>query len=175
MNINETKAVLRILEESFQDFKPSDETASVWAAVLADLPASDAKKAALEVCRTDTKAPCPSRILAVARGQNEGYDEPPSMIWERIVQLAANGERGKAIFDTHESPRTRSAVYSIGGFNYLRRAEVSQLPFIRRDFLTAYQDRQTYEVRKIESQKVIDLVNLVAEKKQIKDGGKNDD
>lgn len=168
MNVSETKAVLRILEESFQGFSPTEETVNVWAAVLADLPPSDAKKAALEICRTDTRVPCPSRLLEAARGQIQGHEEPPSMIWERIVNLATQGERGKVIFEAHESPRTKSAVYTAGGFDYIRRVDLDRLPFVRRDFLTAYEERRGYEQKRIESQKVIELVNLVAEKKMIK-------
>jgi len=167
MNVSETKAVLRILEESFQGFSPTEETANVWAAVLADLPASDAKKAVLEICRTDTRVPCPSRLLEAARGQIEGHEEPPSMIWERIVTLASQGERGKIIFEAHESRRTKSAIHTAGGFDYIRRVDLDKLPFVRRDFLNAYEERRGYEERKAGSQKVIDLVNLVSEKKQL--------
>lgn len=168
MDIKETGALLTIIAEAYQNFTPSETTASVWASILGDVTALDAKKAILEIVRVDKYPPTPARVLEVVREGMAQPEEQPSIIWERLVQLASQGERGKAIFDAHESPRVKSALYSIGGFSYLRRAEISSLPYIRRDFLTAYQERKTFEEKRIASQKVIDLVNLVSEKKQLK-------
>lgn len=167
MNIKETEALLTIISEAYQNFQPTETTASVWSSILGDVTALDAKKAILEIVRVDKYPPTPARVLEVIREGAAQPEEPPSMIWERLVQLASQGDRGKAIFDIHESQRVKSAVNSIGGFNYLRRAEISSLSYIRKDFLIAYQERKVFDEKKIASQKVIDLVNLVSEKKQL--------
>lgn len=170
MNLEETKAIFRIFEQSFPDFIASEEKARIWAAVLADLSFEKAKIGAFEICRKDTRQPVPARLLSAVKKATElqDTDEPAEAIWERLMKLAQRGDAGQSEFETKESPRTQKAVGSVGGFSYLRYADLSTMPFVRRDFVAAYKEFKNYESLQIENHQIRELVRNLANQKLLK-------
>lgn len=170
MTIEEVKSIFRIFEQSFPDFIASEEKAKVWSVVLADVSFSDAKMATIEICRSDKRFPVPARLLEVIRNNKKqsSIEEPPESIWERLMKLAQRGDVGEEEFEAKESARTKKAVGSIGGFRHLRYGDLSSMPFVRRDFIAAYNEFVGYEQKKIANEQLKELVSNLAEMKLLK-------
>lgn len=168
MKIEEVKTIFRIFEQSFPDFIASEEKARIWAVVLADVSFSDAKTATIEICRSDKKPPVPARLIEVIRTLKAELEEPPEMVWERIVNLAKKGDEGEWIFNNTENARVKKAIRSVGGFSRIRYADFDALPFVRRDFILAYKEFIGFEERQIADVQLKALVNNLAQAKLLK-------
>ena len=170
MNNAEVKKMFKFISEVYDDFYTSEEKVNIWASVLSEITIEQARKAMMIIVKTDTKAPVPARILQVINEEKKletNMAEPPSIIWERVIGLAAKGERGEQIFNQSESERTKRAVRSVGGFERLRLAEIDVLPFLRKDFITNYSEITVYEDTKQINQEVNKLIGCISESKTI--------
>jgi len=115
--------------------KASDELIRRYYQELKHLTDDEFLAAARIIYRTDTFWPAPARFEeaigmdAKTRAENA---------WEEALEDARNG---KALPWSEYEPAHATALRKIGGIPALGRANEDRLPFIRREFISAYQAR----------------------------------
>lgn len=125
-------------------FRPADEeiAIAVWCDVLEGLPPKSIYPAVKHWCRTNSKEPTAADIRAIIeQSANRKRNPVAAVAWDELVRAAEEGlsfERVEQRFRKY--PRVIAAVRSIG-WERVRYADLlTELPFVRRDFLAAYKE-----------------------------------
>lgn len=92
--------------------------------------------------------------------------EQVDALWDRILRLCARGETNIASFDQ----AAQKAIRAVGGMQYLGYAPHEQLPWIKKDFVRAYeefcnaQDSNPVAHLQIENEEIKTLVGNVTKR-----------
>lgn len=169
MTENDTAKILMAITGVFSSFRPNEMTHPTWHRLLGGLSMSDVISALDSYVASGAEfAPTPGQLLKILerRALPEAEKVTPDEAWAMAISAASVGTL-KGL--NHE--RTLNAIQQIG-FERLRYADLeTALPFVRRDFITAYErsaerDEQQHEALPA-AENIRQIINGLANRKMI--------
>lgn len=137
MTSEETAKILLTLTGIFTNFRPNALTAPMWLRLLRDVPFPQVLSALDTYIGSGKEfAPTPGQLIEIMRERAKPSADRVTAdeAWAMAVSAAQVGSLAGL---THQ--RTLSAIEQVG-FKRIRYAdEMAELPFVRRDFISAYE------------------------------------
>lgn len=169
MTENETAKILMAITGLFGNFKPNEMTHPTWHRLLGALPFRDVISALDTYIATGAEfAPTPGQLLKILerRALPQGDLVTPDEAWAMAVSAAQVGS-----LDGLKHERTLAAIEQVS-FHRIRYADIeTELPFVRRDFIAAYERSAERDETQREAlpaaSKITAIVNNLAERKML--------
>lgn len=125
-------------------FRPADEEIAigVWCDALEDVPPESIYPAVKHWCKHNSKEPCAADIRRIILAASCRKKAPLAHVaWDELVRAAEEGLSWHRVSQRFRKyPNVVKAAHSVG-WQRIRCADtLTELPYVRKDFIAAYQD-----------------------------------
>lgn len=123
------------LSSLFPKWTTSQATSVVWFSEIGEEMTITEFQNAVRACMAESPSAFPPGVFEIKAKLTPKFEQP-DILWAEILELAKGSSRCLTDF----SQPARLAIRAIGGISHVGRVNIEELPWLKKDFLRAFND-----------------------------------